>query len=278
MKGNAIARIIIYSILILVLVGILFAVLGASNYFTINFGENHGTPVIGTLNLPASDVRNLEINWASGTITIIRGDVDEILVREIANDEIKKPMTYDLSGNTLQLNYTEGTIRIGFGTGSIQKKDLSITVPMDWNCGDLAINSASTDVEIKDLSIDLLALNTASSDCKVSNCNIHKLELDGASCDLNYSGTLNDLDCDGASTEIIAVFTNVPDSINMDGASADLDITLPADCGYEVDIDGVSNRCTSEFTSSTGNHTYGNGACKIVVDGVSAKIEIHKGN
>lgn len=91
MKGNAIARIIIYSILILVLVGILIAVLGASNYFTINFGGNGGTPVVGTLNLPASDVRDLEINWASGSITIIRGDVDEILVQEIANDEIKKP-------------------------------------------------------------------------------------------------------------------------------------------------------------------------------------------
>lgn len=280
MKSNAIARIIIYSVLVLVLVGILFAVLGGKNFFTVNFGGNNGTPVIGSLTLPSSDVRNLEINWASGSISITRGDVDEILVEEIANGEIKTPMTYNLSGNTLQLNYAEGNIRIGFGIGSVQKKDLHITVPMDWDCGNLTINSASTDVQIKDLAMDLLELDTASSDCKVTNCNTDKLELNGASCDLTFNGALNTLNCDGASTEITAVFTNVPDSINMDGASADLDITLPADCGFRVEMDGVSNRFSSDFATrnSDGSYSYGNGECEIEVDGVSASVNIRKGN
>lgn len=274
MKGNAIARIIIYSILILVLVGILVAILGANNY--INFGGNGGTPVVGSMNVDASDVRNLEINWASGNIIIIRDEIDEILVEEIANGEIKDPMTYDLRGNTLQLNYMEGNIRIGIG--SVQKKDLHITVPMDWNCGDLIVNSASTDIEVREMTIDQLELNTASSDCRITSCTIENLELNGASCDLTYSGSLNTLNCDGASASVTAVFTNVPRSIELDGASADLDITLPSDCGYEIDIDGVSNRCTSEFTSSTGSHSYGNGECEITVDGVSAKVQIRKGN
>lgn len=275
MKGNAIARIIIYSILILVLIGILVVALGANNNY-IKFGGNGGTPVVGSTALPAFNISSLEINWASGSITIIRDDIDEILVEEIANGEIKNPMTYNLRGNTLQINYAEGNIRTGFG--SIQKKDLHITVPMDWNCGDLIINSASTDIEIREITADQMELNTASSDCTIANCTIGNLELNGASCDLNYSGSLNSLTCDGASANITAVFTNVPRSIELDGASADLDITLPSDCGYEIDMDGVSNRCTSEFTTSKGSHSYGNGACKINIDGVSATVHIRKGN
>ena len=273
MKGNAIARIIIYSVLILVLIGILVVALGANNYF--KFGTSGGTPVVGSMNVDESDVRNLEINWASGNITIIRDDIDEILVEEIANGEIKDPMTYNLRGNTLQINYAEGNVRIGFG--SLQKKDLNITVPMDWSCGDLIINSASTDVEIREIAADQLELNTASSNCTITNSTIGNLELNGASCDLNYSGSLNSLTCDGASANITAVFTNVPRSIELDGASADLDITLPSNCGYEIDMDGVSNRCTSEFTTSKGSHSYGNGACKITIDGVSATVHIRNG-
>ena len=45
MKGNAIARIIIYSILILVLIGILVVALGANNYF--KFGTSGGSPQSG---------------------------------------------------------------------------------------------------------------------------------------------------------------------------------------------------------------------------------------
>ena len=273
MKRNAIARIIIYSILILVLTGILAVGLGAGA-FMFHFSSG-GEVVEGGFSLPAADIRNLEIEWAAGSITIVRGETEDIVVEESASGEMNDSMTYKLSGDTLEISYAESGIRIGFH--STPKKDLHITVPMDWDCGDLIINSASTDMEIQDLTADLLELNTASSDCNFTNCTLNELELNGASCNLNYSGTLNSLSCNGASTDITAVFTNVPDSIELDGASSKLDITLPEDCGYQVEMNGMSNRCTSEFTTSSGNHTYGNGDCEIEVDGMSATVRIRKG-
>lgn len=274
MKRNAIARIIIYCILILALTGILAAALGAGS-FMFHFSSG-GEVVEGGFALPAADIRNLEIEWASGSITIVRGETEDIVVEESASGEMNDSMTYRLRGDTLEISYAESGIRIGFH--STPKKDLYITVPMDWDCGDLIINSASTDIEVHELNSDQLELNTASSDCILTDCNIGKLELNGASCNLNYSGTLNSLSCDGASTDITAVFTNVPDSIELDGASAELDITLPTDCGYRVEMNGMSNRCTSDFTTSSGNHTYGNGDCEIEVDGMSATVRIRKGN
>lgn len=275
MKRNAIARIIIYSILILVLVGILAAALGAGS-FMFHFSSG-GEVVEGGFSLPAADIRNLEIEWAAGSITIVRGETEDIVVEESASGEMNDSMTYRLRGDTLEISYAESGIRIGFH--STPKKDLYITVPMDWDCGDLIINSASTDIEAQELSADLLELNTASSDCILTDCNIGKLELDGASCNLNYSGTLDSLDCDGASTDITAVFTNVPNSINLDGASAELDISLPEDCGFRVEMDGMSNRFSSDFstTSTDDCYVYGDGGCKIEVDSMSTTVRIRNG-
>lgn len=277
MKRNAIARIIIYSILILVLAGILAAALGVGT-FMFQFGGSGGEVVEGGFSLPAADIRNLEIEWAAGSITIVRGETEDIIAVESAQGEINDSMTYKLSGDTLKISYAMPGIRIGFH--STPKKDLHITVPMDWDCSHLSIDAASTDIEIRDLTADTLELNSASSDCILTDCNIGKLELDGASCNLNYSGKLDSLDCDGASTDITAVFTNVPNSINLDGASAELDITLPEDCGFRVEMDGMSNRFSSDFstTSTDDCYVYGNGACKIEVDGMSTTVRIRKGN
>lgn len=277
MKRNAIARIIIYSILILVLVGILAAALGVGT-FMFQFGSGGTAVTEGKFSIPEADVDNLEIEWIAGSVTIVRGETDEIIAVESAQGEIEDPMAYSLRGNTLKISYVKSGIRIGFH--STPKKDLHITVPMDWDCSRLSIDSASTDIEIRDLTADTLELNSASSDCILTDCIIGNLEVDGASCNLNYSGTLNSLDCDGASTDITAVFTNVPNSINLDGASAELDITLPEDCGFRVEMDGMSNRFSSDFstTSTDDSYVYGDGACKIEVDGMSTTVRIRKGN
>lgn len=276
MKRNAIARIIIYSILILVLVGILAAALGVGT-FMFQFGSGGTTVTEGKFSIPEADINNLEIEWVAGSITIVRGETNEIIAVESAQGEIKDPMAYSLRGNTLKISYVKSGIRIGFH--STPKKDLHITVPMDWDCSRLSIDSASTDIEIRDLTADTLELNGASSDCILSDCSIGTLELDGASCNLNYSGTLDSLNCDGASTDITAVFTNVPNSINLDGASAELDISLPEDCGFRVEMDGMSNRFSSDFstTSTDDCYVYGNGACKVEVDGMSTTVRIRNG-
>ncbi len=273
MKTNAIVRIVIYSLVIVLLLGILVIGIGAGRYM---FQGNSGSAYVtssGSIN--AGEVQKLHIEWACGAVNVVPGDTDEITFAEEGQETEGRPMVYELHNGTLTIHYAEtDTFSIGFT--AIEKKNLTITVPRDWECRSLRIDSASTDLNIQDLTIDSLELNCASGDCVLTNCNVGCIDLDGASCDMNFSGTLRELDCDGASMKLTAVFRNTPDSIDFDGASASVDITLPKDCGFQLELDGMSNSFTSDFStkSSNGRYTYGDGHCRINVDGMSATVVI----
>lgn len=275
-KGNAIARIILNIVLILLMLGVFGVVLGFSIY-SFDLGITNGNYITGESSVPADQVTELHIEWASGTITVQTGDTDKIIFTESGSDIDTEPMVYELENGELSICYSKPALQMGI-TATIVK-DLTITVPRDWNCGNLHIEAASTDVEVFDMTMNSVELECASGECTFTNCTVKELDLDAASCAVTFSGTLETLDCDGASTEITAVLTNVPSAINLDGASAELDLTLPSDCGFRVDMDGVSCDFDSDFDyhHSNGCSTYGNESCHINVDGMSASVYIRNG-
>ena len=94
-----------------------------------------------------------------------------------------------------------------------------------------------------------------------------------------FSGHLDCLDFDGASGDCTLKLTNCPSSIDLDGMSGDLDITLPSDCGFIVNSDGLSSDFTTDFDIKTinGSHHYGDGSCRIEVDALSGRVCIRDG-
>lgn len=257
MKRNSIARIVIYSLVVLMLTGILLVGI-AANGFTYEIGSSHGTVTNGEASLDASQIQNIEIDWASGSITIRSGDEPQITVSETSEDS-KYQMTYAVRGNTLSLDYSSSTICIGFGNFTIPAKDLVITVPQDWVCKDLEIDGASLDITIEDL-------------------NLQTLDLDGASCSLRYSGSVENVEIDGASADIDLNCANPVSDININGASCDLELTLPEGCGFWVQMDGLSCSFRSDLDYSTDNGSYfrGDWHCRISVDGLSCDVYIRE--
>lgn len=275
MKGNAIARIIIYCIIIAILLGALAIGLGLRLY-SVNF--HTGVYTEGSTTLDADDVQSIHIEWVTGTITLIAEDTDEITVAESAGSNLDKyTMVTECTGGKLTVRYSE-KITIGIGTNSVPEKDLTIIVPKDWTCKELSIETASTDIYIENQIINRFQLDSADGDCELENCQIQNMVVNTASCNLTFSGTLTKMDCDGASARLTLVCNNVPDSIDLDGASAELHLTLPEDCGFRVEQDGLSCSFGSDFGhhSSDGCHSYGNEHCRIDVDGMSTTVYIHK--
>lgn len=256
MKRNAIARIIFNSILVIVLTGILCTSLSFGG-FIFRFGENGGTVVDQEGSVSAADIRNLEIDWAGGSITISRGNTDQIIFSETAPENCKYQMVYTTTGNTLKLSYSKNTINIGFGSWNIPDKDLTIIVPQDWECEALEIDGASLTIRIENLIVDTL-------------------ELDGASCDLNFIGQVRRVDVDGASTDLHLECLNRIEQIDIDGASCELNLILPKNCGFSVDMDGISYGLNTDLpcTDQDGAKIYGDGQCKINVDGISCEVNI----
>lgn len=284
MKTNAIVRIVLFSLVILILVGLLLFFLAFDRY-AINTDSNFLPVAMDDLTnqgaIGANDIQNIEIEWVSGSIIIQpEENADQITISETAPDNAKYHMVYQKVGNTLKIQYCEDSITFpSFGINIDFSKDLVITVPADWICNTLEIDAASANVSVNDLVINEVDFDGASGTCDFVNCQVGQMDLDGASGDVRFSGTLNELDFDGASASCRVTVTNVPNRITMDGMSGDLELTLPEDCGFTVSIDALSSDFHSDFptTVSNGNYVYGDGRCRISFSGMSGDLTILKG-
>lgn len=259
MKTNAIIRIILYSLVILILTALLCTFLGIG-FLSFDLSAGTDSYITGEAAVDADGIRNLEIDWAAGSVTIVTGDVAQITFSENRPDNEAYTMAYKQSGSTLKLSYSDSTISIGFGNFNIPEKDLIVTVPRDWACTNLEIDGAALDITIEDL-------------------HLQTLDLDGASCSLRFFGSVDNVEIDGASADIDLQCTDPVSDINVDGASCDLELTLPEDCGFWVQMDGLSCAFRSDLDYSTGDGSYfrGDRHCRINVDGLSCDVYIRKG-
>lgn len=259
MKRNPIARIILYSLLALVLTGVMIVGI-AKNGFAFSIFDESGTVITGeAATFDASKINGLEIDWAAGEIRIQSADVDHITVSENRPEDCKYKLTYRISGDTLELHYGSGKIGLGFGNWSIPSKDLRILVPRDWLCRELEIDGADLNVNMEDLTVKTLSL-------------------DGADCSLQFTGSVDEVDIDGAAADIQLNCKNRVSGIEVDGASYEIDLTLPKGCGFQVEMNGLSCSFHSDLPgiSQGERYLYGDQHCNIQVDGLSCDVTIRE--
>lgn len=303
MKANAIIRIVIWSFVLVLLAGILFTLLMEERYlsdYTIST-----SPLVSEAAVPmetfveatpaktlpnnerilvgAGSIDGIEIEWAAGDITILPRDIEEITISESNVSNEKYAMVWQVDERKLEISFCEKGLISGFGIslGADIRKDLYIYVPLDWNCRSLEIDAASATVEISNMTIGKLDLDGAEGIVRLNNCNIRDLDVDTASGDIFFSGIMDTLDFDAASANFTGEFQNTPNRIDMDSMSGTLDISLPEDCGYSLSMDGMSKTFRSDFQGTenrNGIHTYGDGRCRIKVDGMNCEVTIHKAN
>ena len=231
--------------------------------------------------LDAASIREIEIEWAAGAIRIQPKDITEIRISEKGVNQSEKPMVWKVRDGKLAIQFAEN-MKISLGAGlnwGDFSKELIIEVPADWQCNSLEVTAAVASLEVSNLTIREMEFDGASGTCVFDNCNVEKLDLDTASGDVRFTGSLQQMDCDAASADIVLELTDVPRSLDMDTASGDLDVTLPADAGFTVSMDTMSGDFESDFetTSRNGSYVAGNGRCKIEVDGMSGNVNIRKG-
>lgn len=296
MKTNAIIRIIIWSLVIVLLVGLLGGVLRQRSVLrTLSpLVERDETGVVETMETPlnslvseetvrlsADQITDIEIEWAAGKILIQPIDTDEIQFSESDITDIKNALVWKQRGTKLSISFCDESVGnfINFGYSSNLTKDLTIFVPLGWQCNSLEIDAASASLEVNDLTIQEVEIDTASGACNFDNCVVDQLDLDTASGDVRFSGILNILDCDAASASVYAVLDNVPTRMDLDSMSGDLDITLPADAGFTASVEGLSTDFSSDFetTNRNGSYVCGDGRCRISVDAMSGDVIIRKG-
>lgn len=224
-------------------------------------------------------IREIKIEWISGSVTVEPGDVQEITFLESGNGTDKYEMVWKQSGDELVIQYSKDSSIAGFGLhfgdGS---KDLTVTVPRGWVCDSLELDTASTDLTVRDMIIREMEIDSASGTAKFENCTVSSLDVDTASGDVTFSGSLNELDFEAASASFTGVLENIPDKVKMDSMSGGLTLTLPEDAGFTVSLDAMSSDFSSDFPTVKKNKSYvcGDGHCKIDVDAMSGDVSILK--
>lgn len=286
MKGNAIVRIVIYSVAIVALLGILLSATAANLYFTTSVVQTEvPAPTAASREINQYDfttqIQNIEIDWVAGSVTIHPSDsLSNIIVEERSPAESQHNMVVKQSGQTLKIEFAEDHVKFDlFSNNKVVNKDLVIRVPKNWNCNNLEIDAAATDVNIQDLTIRELDFDGASGNLILDNCNITDLDIDTASGDVEFTGILENLDFDAASAKFYGEFFENPRNLKMDSMSGDLELVLPEDAGFELNKDTVSGSFDTDFTFGKHNDLYicGDGNCKINVSAMSSDVSILKG-
>ena len=233
------------------------------------------------LTFDPSQIRELDIKWVAGTVTVKPAAVDTIQVSESEPSNPKSALVWQQISNKLVIRFSEDTsmnFNFGITINNIQEKDLTVLVPMGWECYSLEVDAASATLDVQNLVIHEVDFDGASGECKFENCVIDDLDLDTASGDISFTGSLNTLDCDAASASVTAVFDNIPTHIDMDSMSGDLDITLPYSAGFEVSMKALSSNFHSDFdyAESAKGFRCGNGECSISMDAMSGALYIRR--
>ena len=226
-------------------------------------------------------LRKINIEWVSGNIYIAAVEgIDQIHISESTVENDKDLMNVDHKEDKLTIQFTNETHRfIGINKINTLSKDLRVSIPADWVCPELQLEVASASVTLENMTIGQVDFDGASGICSFVNCTVKDLDIDTASGDVSFFGSLTRLDFDAASASFTGNLTNCPSVIDMDGMSGDLNLTLPADCGFTVTMEGLSSHFNSDFNYSerrSRTYVHGDGRCRVDVDGLSTDVFIHK--
>lgn len=288
MKNNAIIRICIYSLLLVLLIALL---LGGLNSFSplrrfVEGGPNShaeyspqrvGDGFSNVTSFAASGVSDLEIDWASGDILIQKADIDVIDIQETSSSS-GKPLHVTLKNGTLKIEFHKPE-HAWFSLSGLPSKDLTVTVPQNFELRELDLDVASSKVTVLNMTVGNVEFDGADGELDLESCTLRDLDIDAASGKVLFSGSLDTLDMDGASADFEGIFTNAPARLTIDGMSGSLDVALPKDTGFTANIDGMSCNFTSDLpvTSKNGAYISGDGAVKIDADGMSVDVTVRYG-
>lgn len=281
MRKNAIVRIVLYSLVVLVLGSVLMVGILVHSFASHSFFWGSSQIIDGNVassgEVSASGIRELEVQWVAGSVTIQPGDTQTIQFSETPTHG--STMVWKQTGDKLVLQFAQKSWRLYFGFPIRRhSKDLVITVPRDWNPDEVKIDTVSADVNISQLNVREVDVNGVRANSNLERCKVEQLSVESVSGNTRFTGELNQLECKAVSGSCSAVLSNVPREIDISGVSGDLNLTLPENCGFNVRMDSLSGNFSSDFATSKSGRDYyfGDGRCQIEFNGLSGSVTVRK--
>ncbi len=238
---------------------------------------------VGNYTVEADNINSLNVDWVSGEISITPYDGTNIKITEYARRELdeKEKLAYNVSGNTLNIEYTENALNFNLLT-----KKLEVFVPQELadkinrlfvnatsaeltvssftvqeleihetsGTSDLTniqsdtagIYSVSGEINLTGLKTSQLTMSTVSGEVTLSDVTADIVICDTTSGDQYFEGTFKSLDLNSVSGELSIVSSIDPDEIRCDTTSGDITLTIPGNDDVVVSYSTVSGDFGSE--------------------------------
>ena len=135
------------------------------------------------------ELKDLDIDWISGSVTVELTDEDVLRIREVSDRAIKEKdaLRYGVSGSKLRIQ----ACKKGY-IGQLPRKELTVYLPRSLAAGlkECEIDTVSAAVSAGDLKLDELEINTVSGRIKLSDMFVEEAQVD------TVSGPISLLDCE----------------------------------------------------------------------------------
>ena len=153
--------------------------------------ENEDKYEIGNQTYECSDINNLNINWASGSVRLEKGEGNKIEVYERGHETLMKDQKVRsyLDGDTLTIHFWKSGYRSVLYNSKL--KDLTLTLPNDvFEKFNLKMTSGAF-IYDGDITADDINIKMTSGDFKAKSLSSNKLDLDLTSGKFVISDRLN---------------------------------------------------------------------------------------
>ena len=242
-----------------------------------------------------SEIKNLEIDWVSGSVSVSEYDGSTVTVTETCNKELndtQKVHTW-LDGSTLHIRFCKsGT---NFNVLNAEKK-LTVKLPKGTALDALSYDATSADASFTDIKAKDFSTDTTSGNVELIACEAENLDFDATSGDLTvdqrgesdslkvsstsgsvsvtaekiremkFSATSGALSVTAAETEVFESdatsskttlqFGKMPGKTTIDRTSGDVTLLIAKDAGFTADIDMVSGTLKSDLPLTKNGDTY----------------------
>ena len=256
-------------------------------------------------------VRNLDIDWTGGKVSIARQKGKTVSISEKSNGPISPDMEmrWFLDGETLRIRFAKPGLHL---KGNL-KKELTVTLPEGISLDSVEIGSASGMLDIPELQAEQIMLHVTSGDifaavearvisCRTTSGNIMieagssdtaKFETTSGSVfikmkdvgSLQAESTSGDIDAEigragraviRSTSGDVRLITEGPDELKIKTTSGDVEAFLPQDPGFTAQLHSTSGRINVEVPAVKEGSAYvcGDGSGEVEIHTTSGRIEV----
>ena len=287
MKRNAIARIVIWSLVAVLLTSLL--VVGISSYPSSFFSGDWSLGTIGVTyknsalynvggGTVTDEFQSIKVNWTNGKINIEAYDGEDTVISETEVAEKENKLRWRVEDGVLKIQQMAAGMR--FGLKKTPKKTLTVKIPSNVAEGLKAVTSDSVSAEVTITGIsasDKIEIDTVSGGANLKNIRTEKLDIDTVSGSIKAAGEFTELESDSVSGDVTVSYATPLKKLDCDSTSGNIRLTIPKNSGFTLKADTVSGdiSCGLPTVSESKNRRVcGDGSADFETDTVSGDLII----